>query len=186
MGTFKRVLSYARPLGRYWPGYLALSVLSVVFGVINYALLGPLLSVLFEEQSAAVALERPALSLSIDSVTAWFGWFLSSVIRDGGVMRGLVFVCLLLVLFCLLANLCRYFSQRIIVDMETRLMKNLRTGLFAKVSSLPVGWFTDRRRGDLLSSLSNDVGEVQNSVAGAFHVFLREPLLALGFLAMLI
>ena len=186
MDSFRRVLSYARPLGRYWPGYLVLSVLSVIFGVINYALLGPLLSVLFEEQPAAAEAVRPAFSFSLDYCKEWFSWLLSSVIRDGGVVRGLVFVCLALVAFCLLANVCRYLSQRIIVSLETRLMKNIRTDLFSKVASLPVGWFTDRRKGDILSSLSNDVSEVQNTVAGAFHIFLREPLLALGFLAMLL
>ena len=48
MSTFRRILSYARPYGRYWPGYLVLSILSVVFGIANYALIGPVLGVLFE------------------------------------------------------------------------------------------------------------------------------------------
>ena len=186
MDIFKRVLSYARPMGRILPGYLVLSVFSVIFGVVNYALLGPLLTVLFENRSAAADLVRPEFSLSIDYCTAWFGWLLSSIIRNRGVMYGLVFVCLSLVVSCLLANVCRYLSQRIIVRLETRMMKNVRKDLFAKVVSLPVGYFTDRRKGDILSVLSNDVAEVQNTVAGGFHVFLREPLLVIGFLAMLL
>ena len=186
METFKRVLSYARPFGRLIPGYLLLSVLSVIFGVMNYGLLGPLLSVLFEAPPAGTAVARPAFAWSLDYVTGWFSWLLSSVIRDGGVIRGLLFVCGALVLSCLLANVCRYLSQRIIVGMETRLMKNLRQALFAKIVSLPVGWFTGRRKGDVLSSISNDVAEVQSGIAGSFHVFFREPLLVLGFLAMLL
>lgn len=184
--TFKRVLSYARPYGRSVPGYLLLSVLSVVFGVMNYGLLGPLLSVLFEEPAAGAALARPPFAWSLDYVTGLFGWMLSSVIRDGGVIRGLLFVCGALVVSCLLANVCRYLSQRILVGLETRLMKNLREALFGKILSLPVGWFTNRRKGDVLSSISNDVAEVQSGIAGSFHAFFREPLLVLGFLAMLI
>ena len=185
METFKRVLSFARPYGRMIPGYLLLSVLSVVFGVVNYALLGPLLSVLFDNPDVSAVVERPEFSLSLDYCTAWFGWLLSSIIRGRGIIRGLVFVCVSLVVFCLLANVCRYLSQRILVVLETRMMKNIRKELFAKVASLPVGWFTARRKGDVLSSLSNDVAEVQNTVAGGFHVFLREPILVLGFLLML-
>ena len=186
METFKRVLSFARPYGRKIPGYLLLSVLSVVFGVVNYALLGPLLTVLFDDGAAAAQLTRPAFAPTVGYVTEWFRWLLSSIIRDGGVLRGLLFVCGALIVACLLANVCRYLSQRIIVGVETRLMQNIRHALYAKILSLPVGWFTARRKGDVLSSVSNDVAEVQNSVAGSFHVFLREPLLVIGFLAMLI
>ena len=186
MDTFKRVLSFARPYGRKIPGYLLLSVLSVVFGVVNYALLGPLLTVLFEGGAAATEVARPAFAPTVGFVTEWFRWLLSWVIRDGGVIRGLLLVCGAIVLSCLLANVCRYLSQRLIVGVETRLMQNIRGALFSKIVSLPVGWFTERRKGDVLSSISNDVAEVQSSVAGSFHVFLREPLLVIGFLAMLL
>ena len=186
MRTFQRVLSYARPLGRYWPGYLVLSVFSVVFGVLNYGLLGPLLTVLFDSPAAEATTARPAFSFSIDFVTEWFRWLLSSVIQCGGVIRGLLLVCGAIVVSCLLANVCRYLSQRIIVRLETRLMQRMRHDLFSKIASLPVGWFNERRKGDVLSSISNDVAEVQNTVAGSFHVFFREPLLVAGFLAMLI
>ena len=186
MDSFKRVLSYARPFGRRLPAYLLLSVLSVIFGVVNYGLLGPLLTVLFENQSAAAELARPDFAWSIDYVTGWFRWLLSAVLRDRGVVSGLLLVCGAIVFSCLLANLCRYLSQRIIVGLETRLMKNLRQALFSKIVSLPVGWFTERRKGDVLSSISNDVSEVQNTIAGSFHVFFREPLLVIGFLAMLL
>ena len=186
METFKRILSFARPYGRKIPGYLLLSVLSVVFGVVNYALLGPLLTVLFDNQEAAAAVARPDFAPTVDYATEWFRWLLSSVIRDDGVVRGLLLVCGAIVVACLLANVCRYLSQRIIVGVETRLMQNIRGALFSKILSLPVGWFTASRKGDVLSSISNDVAEVQSSVAGSFHVFLREPLLVIGFLAMLI
>ena len=63
MNSFKRILSYAQPLRRYWPGYLVLSILSVIFGVVNYGLLGPLLTVLFDNEAAAAACERPDFSL---------------------------------------------------------------------------------------------------------------------------
>ena len=186
MNSFRRVLSYAQPLRRYWPGYLLLSILSVVFGVVNYGLLGPLLTVLFDNEAAAEACARPEFSLSLSYFTDSFRWLLSSVIHDGGVIRGLLLVCGAIILASLLSNVCRYLSQRIVVGLETRMMKNIRHDLFAKIASLPVGWFNERRKGDVLSSISNDVAEVQNTVAGSFHVFFREPLLVLGFLAMLV
>ena len=186
METFKRVLSYARPYGKSLPGYLMLSVFSVVFGVLNYALLGPLLTVLFDSQALAASAVKPEFSFSIDWATQWFQWLLASIVQDRGVMRALLVVCVSLVVASFFSALCRYLSQRIIVTLKTRLMKNLRKDLFSKISSLHVGYFTDKRKGDILSSLSNDVSEVQNTIAGSFHILFREPLLVLGFLAMLI
>lgn len=185
MNVFKRIMDYARPLGKYWPTYLLLSVMSLIFGIANYALLGPLLTVLFENQTIATDLQAPEFSLSVEWVTSWFSYVLSSVVREGGVIRALLFVCLLIVGMCFLSDLCRFLSQRIIVSMKTNLMRNIRKALFDKIASLDIGYFSDRRKGDILSSISNDVSEVQNTVAGSFHIIFREPLLVVGFLAML-
>lgn len=186
MDSFRRLMSYARPLGRYWVPYLGLSVLSLVFGVLNYGLLGPLLSVLFEDPAAAAQAAKPEEAFSLDYAMSWFQWLLQDLSGAGGVLAALALVCGAIVVASLLSNLCRYLSARIVVDVETITMKGLRKDLFSKIASLPVGWFTLRRKGDVLSSVTNDVSEVQNAVAGAFHVFLREPLLALGFMAMLV
>ena len=184
-GTFKRILSYAKPYGKYWPTYLFLSVLSVIFGIANYALLGPLLTVLFEADTIQSVAQRPEFSLSVSYFEEIFNYYLSSLIVDKGVLKGLIFVCIVLILASLFSNLCRYFSQRILVTLKTRLMRNLRSDLYTKIASLNVGYFNNKRKGDILSSISNDVNEVQNSVASSFHIIFREPILAFGFLAML-
>lgn len=185
MDTFKRILSYARPYGRYWPGYIVLSILSVIFGVINYALLGPLLTVLFESSTIPQAVTCPPFEFTVGWFKASFSSFLSGIISRGGVVKGLLFVCGTIVVTCFVCDLCRYLSQRILVSMKTSLMKNIRRDLFARISTLHIGYFNDRRKGDILSSISNDVNEVQNSVASSFHVIFREPILVIGFLAML-
>lgn len=178
-------MSYARPFGRYWPGYLVLSLVSVVFGIINYALLGPLLTVLFESDKIVAPETASGAGLSIGHITSLFSAFLAGVIEDGGVVRGLLLVCILIVISCFVCDLCRYLSQRILVSMKTNMMKNIRRDLFAKMTRLHIGYFNDSRKGDILSSVSNDVTEVQNSVAGSFHIIFREPILVAGFLAML-
>lgn len=185
MDTYKRILSYAKPLGKYWPPYLLLSVLSVIFGVANYALIGPVLSMLFEPSKAASAASAPQGSFSLEYVEQAVNHTLYGIINGSGFLKGLLFVCLALVAATLLSNVCRYLSQRILVSMKTRLMYNLRGDLFRKVARLDVGYFNNRRKGDILSSISNDVAEVQNSIAGSFHIFFREPLLVIGFLAAL-
>ncbi len=185
METFKRILAYAKPWRRYWPGYLALSIFSVIFGIANYALLGPFLTVLFESDTIPQTVARPEFSFSIQYVNDLFSYFLSSIAASGGVVKALLFVSLSLIVACFFSDVCRYFSQRILVSMKTSLMKNIRRDLYSKIASLDIGYFNNRKKGDILSSISNDVNEVQNSVASSFHVMFREPLLVVGFLAML-
>ena len=185
MKDFKRLLAYAKPYRRFWPGYLILSILSVIFGVVNYALIDPLLTVLFQPETIEVEVVKPAFSLDPAYFEEMFSYWLTKVMAASGMLKGLMFVCAIFVVASMLSNITRYLSQRILVNMRTYIMQNIRKDLFRKISSLHVGYFHNRKKGDILSSISNDVTEVQNGVADSFHVIFREPLLVLGFLGAL-
>lgn len=182
MKAFTRILSYARPYSRFWPGYLIFSILSVIFGVVNYALIKPLLEVLFDPDAVEKYTALPEFSLSVDYFYGVFQYYLTRIMEASGVLRSLLFVCLVLIITSLLSNLTRFLSQKILVNMKTYVMKNIRTDLFHKITRLNVDYFQEQRKGDILSSVSNDVNEVQNSVASSFHIIFREPLLVIGFL----
>lgn len=184
MKTLKRILGFVHSWGRFLPPYFILSILSVIFGIANFALIGPMLDVLFDSGSIA-AVAKPEFSFTIDFFKQSFDYYLGSVIANMGAVRGLIFVCVVLISSSLLSNLTRYLSQRIIVNVNTSMMKNIRTALYSKIVSLPVGYFSAKRKGDILSSLSNDVNELQNTVADSFHIMCRDPLLVIGFLFML-
>ncbi len=183
MNDFKRLLAYAKPYRRFWPGYLVLSILSVIFGVVNYALIDPLLTVLFQPESMDVQIAKPVFALDPAYFEQIFSYYLTRIMTTRGMLRGLIFVCGFFITASLLSNITRYLSQRILVNMRTYIMQNIRRDLFKKISSLHVGYFHNQKKGDILSSISNDVTEVQNGVADSFHVLFREPLLVLGFLA---
>lgn len=185
MKTFYRLLAFAKPHSKFWPRYLVISVFSVIFGIANYALIGPLLKVLFEADSFEMTGALPEFSLSADYFTALFNHYLVGFIRESGALTGLIYVCVVLVTTSMLSNLMRYLSQRVLVSMRTHIMRNIRNELFNKITRLHVGYFNQHRKGDILSSISNDVTEVQNGVANSFHILFRDPLLIVGFLSML-
>lgn len=188
MKSFLRLLNYARPIKRFWPGYLVLSILSVIFSVANYALVDPLLTVLFEPATVQKAAEQTSLNiehftLSIQYFKDVFQYYLDKIFLGSGPLYALLFVCLILMFASLVSNVTRYCSQTILVRMRTHIMKNIRSDLFKKISSMDVGYFHAHQKGDILSRISNDVTEVQNGVANSFHVLFREPLLIIGFVA---
>ncbi|MCK9305057.1 MAG: ABC transporter ATP-binding protein [Bacteroidales bacterium] len=185
MKTFRRVLGYAKPLGKYWPAYLIISLLSVLFGVLNYGLIDPLLTIIFDPGSIASQHTMPHFTQSQDYFKELFSYFLTKTVGESSQMRSLLLVCLAFVAASFFSNLLKYLSQRILVSLRTRLMYNLRKELFNKITRLHLGYFHDKRKGDILSSISNDVTEMQNSIAGAFHILFRDPILIAGFLIML-
>lgn len=183
MKLFLRLLSYAKPVGRYWPLYFILSVFSVIFSLVNYALIRPLIDVLFQPESVASQLTKPVFSFSETYFNEIFQYYLTKFMLESGPLKGLVFVCIIFIIASLFSNLTRYFSQRILVTLKVNLMKNIREDLFDKISRLHIGYFHSQRKGDILSSISNDVNEVQVSVASSFHIIFREPLMLIGFLS---
>ena len=105
MNTFKRLLAYAKPYRRFWPGYLILSIFSVIFGVVNYALIDPLLTVLFDADTVAKSAPLPEFALTVDYFYSLFEYYLVKIIGDRSVLAGLLFVCFILIAASFLSNL---------------------------------------------------------------------------------
>jgi len=190
MKNFLRLLNYARPWRRFWPGYIILAILSVIFGIVNYSLISPVLKLLFESPSneqvsaeiSTLADKTQEFSMSMDWFENTFQYYMDKIFLANGPLKALLFVCALLVGASLLSNITRYLSQTILVRMRTHIMKKLRTDLFRKVSTMDVGFYHTQQKGDIISRISNDVTEVQNGVADSFHMIFREPLLIIGFI----
>ena len=191
MKNFLRLLNYARPWRKFWPGYIILAVLSVIFGIANYSLISPILQLLFESPTNEQVAENIAslegtvhnFAFTMDWFKSVFQYYMDKIFLAGGPLKALLFVCAFLAGASLLSNITRYLSQTILVRMRTHIMQKLRTDLFRKVASMDVGFYHSRQKGDILSRISNDVTEVQNGVADSFHMIFREPLLIIGFLS---
>ena len=126
MKTFLRILAFGKPYYKFWPQYLVICIFSVLFGIANFALVAPLLEVLFEPQSYEVT-ARPEFALSIDYFKSIFSYYLSDILHRNGVLNGLMYVCVFLIITTFLSNFTRYYSQRILVRMRTLIMRNIRT-----------------------------------------------------------
>jgi len=185
MKTFLRLLSFAKPYGRYWPTYLIISLFSMFFGIFNFALVAPIVRIIFSPDAIVQQMTLPDFSISVDYFTTLFQYFLTKIMIKSSLLNGLLFVCIFMIIMSFFSNLSNYLSQRILVSIRTKLMYNLRKALFLKISKLHIGYFHEKRKGDILSSVSNDVTEVQNTVANTFHILFRDPLMIIGFLGAL-
>ena len=181
---FFRVLEFAKPYGRFWPRYLAFIIPGMFFGILNFALIIPVLEFVFEQKEFAYS-SPPEFSLSVNYFKEIFYFFLYKTNLWAGKNGTLLCICLSIVVASFFSNFFKYLAQRTLVSMRVHVLKNMRTTMFKKITRFQIAFFNDKRKGDLMSVLSNDIGEVQNSIVGSFQVVFKDPVLIVGNMAVL-
>lgn len=172
MKIYFRLLSYAKPLGKFAIPYAATTLLSVLFATLNLALIIPLLHTLFNggDQSDVIQPDN-----WFDMV-AYFKYYATEAISVYGPYGALQRVCVVIIGSVFLSNLFRYLSQRIMENLRIHTLLNLRRTVFDNVMDLHVGYFNNQRKGDIISKIASDVQVVQFSVTATLQVVFKEPL----------
>jgi subfamily B ATP-binding cassette protein MsbA len=189
MKTYLRLLSYARPLTGFLPQYILFALLAVLFGLVQFTLLIPLFDVLFNQVEPAQLTELsqfpPDFSFTLEYFERLFKYHFDQVIENQGKEGALIFVCIILVSAVFLSNLFGYLSAIILAQVRANVVSNLRMEVFERVTQLHIGYFSNERKGDLMSRITNDVQEVENSVVNTLKVVFREPASIIGIFIIL-
>lgn len=181
MNTYFRLLGFAKPIGKYALPYALLMVLATFFGTMNLALLAPLLTALFAETSDTI----PQKPDSFTDLMAWMDYLTRSIQSDLGAMEALKWICIAIVVSVFLSNVFRYGSFRVMENFRIHTLLNLRKALFDRVMDKELSYFTDQRKGDIISKIASDVQVVQFSVTSSLQVLIKEPLQLLAYLVVL-
>jgi len=184
MKIYFRLLSFCKPYSRFLPPYFAFAIFATIFSLANFTLIIPLLNVLFNQTEHTV-LTEPTFSFSVTFVKDFFNFHFYKIIDDGGKLEALKFVCIIIFCSVLFSNIFKFLSQKVLTAMRTYLLYNLRQALFNKLTTLNIGYYHNQRKGDIMSSLSNDVQEIENSIISSVQVVMREPLMLIGFFILL-
>lgn len=188
MKTYLRILQFARPFRNFVPHYFIFTLLAIVFGLFNFTLVIPLLNVLFDTVSPAEAtamLRRPTFALNVEYVVDLFNYYFGQIILQEGKVGALKFICILIVISVFCANLFRYLGLRIEGVVRAKLVRNLRQEVYRRITQLQLSYFSNERKGDLMSRMSSDAIEVENSVVSTLNVVIREPFTILGLFIVL-
>ena len=183
MKTYFRLLAFAKPIEKFAIPYLIFTVLGVIFNTLNLALLAPLLSTLFNSGEGA-----ESVAVKPENWTDVFGYmnyYALQANQEFGPLGALKIVCGVIILSVLLGNLFRYLSERVMENMRIHTLLNLRKRVFENVMNLHVGYFSNQRKGDIISKISSDVQVVQYSVTATLQVVLKEPLQLIAYIFML-
>ncbi len=185
MKTYFRILRYARPFLREIILHAIFILISVILVGLTFRMLQPLLEFLFYRTQAAPKL-APHFRLSVEYLQEWVEYKAGRLVVEQGVQMALLFVTSAIVIFNVAGNVFRYFAAIYLSIIRTKVIENLRRQTFEKLLSMHVGYIENQRKGDILTRLTSDIAEVEQSVVVTFEALLRDPITIIFFLALMI
>jgi subfamily B ATP-binding cassette protein MsbA len=182
MKTYFRVLSYAKPLGWLAPQYLIYALFQTVFSVITLGILTPVLNVLFmvETEPTEIPESIPDFYFGLQYFKDVFNYYFLDIVQEDRFLA-LQFVCGILIVSIFLSNLFKYLLAVISAIVRANVISNLRNALYDRLINMHIGYYTEERKGNIMSKVMADVQEVENTVVNSLKVVVKEPLMLIGY-----
>ncbi|WKK65181.1 ABC transporter ATP-binding protein [Lutimonas zeaxanthinifaciens] len=177
MNYFKKILRFAKPYLRYAWLNVFFNILYAIFNVLSVLAFIPVLGILFgREEKVTVKPEFKGLTGIYDYVQDSLNFYVSNMMETGGLEKALLFICLISFSMFFFKNLFRYLALFVLSFLRTGVVKDLRDALYAKIVSLPLSYFSEKKKGDTMARMSNDVQEIEVSFLNTLEAIVREPL----------
>ncbi len=188
MKIYWRLLSFARPLGKYAIPYFFYTLFYALFNTCNFVLIIPLLRTLFDQGAMLeVVTTPPPFELSVDYLTELLNYWLYCLYgSEYNTMNILVFLAAFVTCSALLSNVFRYLGQRTIENLRINSLQSIRNAVFDNVMGLNLSYFSSARKGDMMSRITSDVQTVRFCIVNTLQVVFREPFLIIGYIVAMI
>ena len=181
-----RLLQFFRPYRRKLSLAIVCNLFMSVFMVLSIPVLQPFLRILFVEEAASPTPPKPSNGEIGAEFQTWINGIFLNLIADHGREKALLIVCVVLVLVFLGKNLFRYLSLYFLAPVRNSVVRDFRLKLVRKMLNLPLSYYSDERKGDLMSRFSADVAEIEWSIMGVMEAVVREPVVILGSLGFML
>lgn len=181
MKRFARILSYLQDYRGKLVLYILCTLLATLFSLFALGFLSPFMEVIFKNGAAT-----SGSSIESNSVTSFLKNYLNRQIESHGKVYVLGLICMFIVFSTVLKNLFLYISYYISSPIRSAIITRMRAELYNKILLLPIGYFTEQRKGDIISRMTNDVNEVEVSVVSTLEGLIKDPLTILAYLLYLV
>ncbi|MDC3305860.1 ABC transporter ATP-binding protein/permease [Flavobacteriales bacterium] len=184
MHYFFRILKYIKPYLPFALLNILFNILSVLFSLVSLTMVIPFLGILFETQEKVY--NPPPLSFDATTIKDNFYAIISSIVDEKGKVEALLFICILVLVTFFFRNLFRYLSLYFLTPIRNGVVHDLRMDLHKKVISLPLPFFTEKRKGDITARMTSDLVEIEWSIMSSLEMIFKDPLNIIVYLATLI
>mgnify|MGYP003634342973 FL=1 len=176
MDYYKKILRFARPYSKF--GYLNIffNILYALFSALSFAALMPMLNVLFEkDEQICVKPSYEGIAKLKDYFMDYMNYQVTQFAEDDK-MQGLVLVIGLVIVLFLFKNIFNYLAMYFITFLRNGVLKDVRNAMYKKITDLPISYYSEKRKGDVIARISSDVLEIQHSFLSVLELIVREPL----------
>jgi subfamily B ATP-binding cassette protein MsbA len=175
MKSLRIIFSYIRKYPKLVVGYFSLNLLSATFSLISLTMLAPFLTLIFGlQQDGGVKPSRFSIGKTTED---FYGYLTELTSSDEGKIKALGIICIIVAGAILMKNIFLYCSLYLLTPIRNSIINDMRTDMFSKILELPVGFFNEQRKGDIMSKLTNDLQDVEFSTISFLESFFREPIL---------
>ena len=189
MKEFINVLRrFVPPYKKYLIASVVFNILSVILNVFSFAALIPILQIIFKTGDGESATQMMAWDWSNAQEVLMnnMNYVVNGLISDLGPTTALLIIGLFLALMTFLKTGAYFLSSATIVPIRTGVVRDIRNQLYRKINALPLGFFSEERNGDIIARMSGDVQEIENSIMSSLEMLFKNPILILGYFAILL
>jgi subfamily B ATP-binding cassette protein MsbA len=185
MKILLRLIPFARPLYHFIPEYIVYTLLGILFGLLNFALLIPVMDLLFNNPVPAAAPLLPEFSVSLEYFKSLFNHHFYSIIISYGKFRALLFVCGIIGISILLSNVLKYMAVKVLIRLRLKLMEGVRNELFRTYMHQGLRYHNNNTTGESIMVMTTEVQEIEISIVNSLQVLLRDPLVVVAYFGLL-
>ena len=188
MSLTKRAFAYAKPYRSSFVIAIIFNLLYALFNVIALAFMMPILSVLFGEKNTDV-IAKPVYSGDFGDLKQFFSdysaYYMNEISQTEGPVYVLAISCVIFIVAFLFRNIFSFLSETCLVDLRSGVTRDLRVDIHNKIIDLPVAYFTEKRKGDMINRISSDVNEVESNILNSIVEIVRSPIMIIVFVVVL-
>jgi subfamily B ATP-binding cassette protein MsbA len=179
MKKFLRILAYIKP---YWVHALLnvlANILVIVFSLVTFVMLIPFLNLLFGIEELVTV--KPEFHFSAESVIGYLNYIISKIIIEQGKVDALIFICLFLLGTFFFRNLSRFLAMFFLAKVRVHAVRDIRNDIYHKILILPLSYYNQRKKGDIMSRITSDVQEIDVSIMHYLEIIFRDPITIIAY-----
>ncbi|MDD2385816.1 MAG: ABC transporter ATP-binding protein [Bacteroidales bacterium] len=182
MKDFYKIFKFIFPYKFYAGLNILFNILSTIFSLFSFALVIPFLGILFKSQPL-ISNPKPLDFTNMASLEHNFNYWISNIIVDKGELNALITIGIIVVIATFFKTLTMYFANHFMVPIRNGVVKDIRNKLFDKVIILPISYFSEDKKGNIIARMTNDVQEIEWGIMSSLEMIFRDPIKIILFLA---
>ena len=186
MKGFAQILKLLSGYKIYITGNLVFNVFATIFSLFSLAAVAPFLTILFSADTIVLPEAAPEFGFSSSAFLSFLDYQIKAYIVANGPNQTLIYFCFLLIVIFFFKNFSRYMTLFFMAPIRIGVMRDVRKSMHDKITRLHLGYFSEERKGDIISRATSDVNQIENSIIASLELVFRDPILIITYLASMI